>query len=763
MPTLGSYLKSKYISEQSEDSLLNYASGIYFNDLLNILHNVYITPNKSTRLVPKVLATQLQECYHHEGIRLIVQYLMEKNIENIVSIGCLNSPLNGIQFKGINSSLMFLESKSMELIREAIGVHNFLDLLLNTSALWKPSNVLIWGGYKTLPFNETKQKQRTVSVRNMLYKSIANGKHKPPVPETPKLLLGLIFDDISTTQCMKKPAKRYRKVYHHLKALHINYENQKHRFAYMVENICTTSNLSPSVSRDRIIKLIHVVTYKIIPLELFGTELNRTKIMRYVPKIINGTIHSRTEIHSIIHGIKLTEIDWVKPVSNLKLTKQEFSRARMMLSCFILWLFNHFICNFISCYFHVTNNSQDERLCFYRHHMWLKLTKKYMSKYFSEHLINQPDKINTFLSFSNNKDFIGRLSLHPKRETFRLIVKPFKGKFNDRVSFMTYRKRIVRPMNSILNKIRNNNSCSSVIDIVESIYKFKAQLLNSHDELPSIHALKFDAKNAYDSLPHDLIDEIVKERLNSFTEKDVIHVQLLQHMEPTGILRGQKLIVTDGTNSSTLFTNNAKRMPKLSADSHETFCFTKDQILSYVRSQYRQTCIHTKSRSYFRKVGVFQGFPLSGTLFNIVYDYLVSELYELVGYDPETIIIRLVDDFLVLSTHENLIKKIRRLISRKLGKYNLSANRQKTVMSSEFISFTGVSVDVKTLVCYKHLKDYNNSPLHASSFSTLYKQLTSYGRMWIRHTCLFDVDYTKSGVDGALSNFVALLKSLVYN
>lgn len=765
MSSLGCFINLKYATENNEDIFLRYASGIYYNDLSYILNNVYLTPNISSRSIPSILAIQLQECYHHEGIQLIVQYLIQNNIANALNVGYTSMSLESDNYKGFNSSFKFLVSKPLEIIKSAIGVHNFLDLILNTTAVWKPSNVVIWGDYTSTTFSDSKSPKHMVSTRNMLYKSIANRNHNPPIPETPLKLMELIFEDFSTERWNKNPIKRYRKVYRHIKTLFVTFKTKQQRLPYIVESICKKICLNESsvtVERHKIIELIHTVIYMVIPIEMFGTNSNRTKIMHHVSKLVNATISTSININLIVNDIKLADIDWLKPVSSLKMTKQEFLRARKLFSCFVLWLFNKFICNFMSSFFHVTNILQNERLVFYRHNIWQKITKKYMSKYFSDHLINQPDKVNSFLSISKNSDYIGKMSLHPKRDSFRLIVKPFKGRYNERISYLTYQKRIVRPMNSILNTIRNNNDCASVIDVVQQIYTYKKELLTVHDVLPPLYALKFDAKNAYDSLPHGLIDKVVKERLDFYTKGDSVYVQLFKQLDDNGVLRGRKLIVSDSLNDLDFFSNKEVKIPKVTVDSHETFCFTKPQILSYVRSQYKQTCIHTKFRSYFRKVGVFQGFPLSGTLFNLVYDYLVSELYELVGNDSETIILRLVDDFLVLSTQEEAIQKIKRLTARTLSKYNFKANRQKTTVSTEIVSFTGITIDVRHLVCYKQLQDYNNTPLLLSSFESLYKQLTNYGRMWIRHSCLFDTSLTKSGRVGARSNLLALLKSLVY-
>lgn len=767
MLSLKEYIQLKY-DNVSVDNLSQYSSGVDLTEVDHILNNVVVEQNSETKVIPQVLASQLQECYHIDGIYLIIEYLKNKGVHNVLNIGLLFDNSNRLPFKGINPAVELLKGRSFEVIKYAIGTVNFLDLILNTSTIWRPSNTVIWGSYKPYDSNN-KPIPSLISPRPMLYR-FGTPKQRDLFPNTAKGLLKVVLGADSFSLGSKVVKKRYRKVLMCFKNLLRNHQIHKYEYPYIVDQICKTDakgkeliNSTLFTKRSHIIDLIHTVIYKIVPTELFGTKENRTKIMRFVPKIINGTISLNIKVDVLLNYIKLTDVSWLKPRDSEKMTKHEFLKARKMFSSFLMWLFNDFICKLTQNFFYVTNGSQDQRLLFYKHHIWKKITKRYMSKYFAEHLRNQPDSFNSFESFERNRDYIGRLCLYPKKNTFRLIVKPFKGSREENIAYLTYQKRLVRPINKILNHIRENNDCVSVLDIVDSVYEYKSYMLKKYNEtLPQIYAFKFDAKNAYDSLPHDLINRIISEKLDAFTSSDKIYVQLYQNYEHEGRLKGRDHMISDSLDKLNLYNQENKRSHKPLVDLHETFTFTKYDILKYVKTQFKNTCIHTKSRSYFRDVGVFQGFPLSGTLFNIVYDNLVTELYKIVNNNPDTKIIRLVDDFLILSSNYNDILHVKKLMARPLEKYNLTTNRQKTVVSLDKISFTGISINVPTLTCFKDLKEYNNAPILTSSLKKLYATLLSYGKIWIRHSNLFDPSYDKSGEDGALFNFLILIRSLVY-
>jgi telomerase reverse transcriptase len=779
MPILREYLES--IKPGIDDSkYIEYCSGLFINELDHLLNNILIEEKSEEhqKPVPGILVSKLSCCYHNEAIDTLLDYMNNKNINNSLLLGQKVNEEGGnsmYTFKGFNSSIRLLKSKSFEIIKTIVGDEMFLNMILNTNAIWIPNKSLIWGDIKITKYNVLK-KPNCISVKGMLYVYSKNIKKTNPLPNKSWDILRKIFKQDALNDIKRKndPPKRFRKVFRLIKIMLMNHNSQMKTYPYIVDQICgnqkkTPNNFSFVTSKDRVIQFVMTIVYLIIPAELFGTSSNRAKIMRYIPTLINSTIHYRQPVQNLLLNIKINEINWLKPRNDIKLTKMEFIRAKKMFSSFLLWFFNIFVCKIIGAFFHVTGASQTNRLMFYRHHTWLKISKRYMSQYFKNHLVNAPDMKNSYESFKQNKDFIGSLNLQPKKNSFRLIVKPFRGTKAENIEYLVYKKRVLRPINLILNTIRLRNSCSSVIEIVNSIYAYKQSLLEKYNnKLPTIYAYKFDVKNAYDSLPHSIIDKVVRERLDSFTKNKTLYVQILQELHNDRTLKISRNIVVDALEKLYPFTQTEKIKKSFSnrkrvlVDVHETLNFTKSEIMEFVQKQYRNTCFHTRTRSYYRKIGVYQGFPISGTLFNMVYDSLVSELYEKVNQHSETKIIRLMDDFLVLSTDENNIHVIRKYTARCIKTYNLNINRLKTKITKSDLTFTGLSIDLTKLICYKKLADYNNSPIHVSSFKKLYQSLIRYIHLWVRGDGIFDPSNCKSELEGFKKNLFSLLKSILF-
>lgn len=776
MVILGNYIKTIH-PNFDHTSLIQYYSGLFTNEVELLLNNIIIEfkSDKERKPLPSILLSKFSCCYHNEAVDLLLQYLRDNKIFNVLLLG---ETFNGdsktdaiYKFKGYNSSIELLKSKGMEIIRKVLGDEHFLNILLNANVKWKVTNMLLCGGFRVLKFSKRKD-SLYITTRRMLHVYAKKLHKQRPIPDDSWSALRLILrsEKIHEQKSKNDPPKRLRKVYKLVKQMVNNHKSNMFEYPYIIDEICGcsydfSSNFSLATKKRDVITFLFTIIYKIIPVEFFGTKQNRVKIIRYIPILINSTTQYFQPVSNLLHKIKLNRINWLKPRNDVKMTKIEFLRAKRMFCAFLSWFFNSFVSKLIGAFFHVTEASQDNKMLFYRHHVWNKISKRYMSRYFTSHLTNEKDTKNSFESFSKNKDFIGGLCLQPKLNNFRLIVKPFKGNAIDTVAYLTYRKRILKPINQILNKVRLNNSCSSVIDIVNFVYNYKGKLLKRYNNiLPTIYAYKFDVKNAYDSLPHSIIDNTIKERLDSYTPKEEIYVQLYREVGKDNFLKSPRSIVVDSIEELNLFKSNS-RLPKrknTTVDLHETFKFTKTEILEFVRRQYRNTCFHTTSRSYFRKLGVYQGFPISGTLFNAVYDSLVVELYEMVHNDEETQVIRLMDDFLILSTKKSNIDIIRKYTARRVEKYNLNINRLKTEVTSSKLTFAGLTINIERLICYKSLKNYNNKPILVSTFAKLYKNLLKYVQLWLRGGSIFDPSSDKCELDGFKRNFFSLLKSIVF-
>ena len=127
--------------------------------------------------------------------------------------------------------------------------------------------------------------------------------------------------------------------------------------------------------------------------------------------------------------------------------------------------------------------------------------------------------------------------------------------------------------------------------------------------------------------------------------------------------------------------------------------------MAVIEEEMFHTALIHESKCYLRRRGVFQGCPLLATLCDVAYSDLVEE--RLLFLDEQSLLLRLADDFLVLSTDKQQIYYLYQLLKKDLFmSYGASANIAKTITNLhkpiDTILFVGIGVDTKSLYVWKN-------------------------------------------------------------
>lgn len=570
-----------------------------------------------------------------------------------------------------------------------------------------------------------------------------------------------------------KIPKRFKRLKPLIKRMILNHHQYEDKYSYIFESICLQSkivnlreNYKLTISKSLIIKFILVCIYRVIPLEIFGSKLNRTTIFKkLLPKFLDKTnMNKMTRID--IEKVKTNDIKWMKSNDNLKMTKIQFDSGKKMVKKIIKWIFEQYICKLLAAFCHVTQPAKGNKILFFSNSIWNQITKRYKSKYYKDKLIKSHSDDNSLKSFDLNNDYVGKLSILPKPVGFRLIVRPFRGNRDEKMNYLRYRKNVIKPINSILRAIRGSQLlCESVDEVIKEIYNFKKATIGSNG--PTF-AIKFDIKEAYDSLSHEQIEGVLQKKLNEFTLNEKIYVQYYNVVElpDNKLSRRQKLRVVDQLEKLDPSNSTSKN---LVVDKHETFEFTKKEILEIIRAQYSKTSFIKYNKqgrfTYTRKVGVFQGFPISGTLFNVIYDSVVDAIRQHIHMscgDAYFKIVRLVDDFLILSREEKVCLEVKKLVCRDFTPFKVKINRQKTLMSKENMEFVGLKINLLNLTCSKDVNQYNLEPIRTLSTSRVLKMLMNYmdSRLMSSMDTLFKVDFNGNAV--VKFNITSLIQAILW-
>lgn len=752
-----------------------------------------------------VLKNQDKELGYTEYIDNLIKYMLNNKINNALTLGFTdglkNNVSSSINSRDKNFNSIILKNNIFKIIRSVIGDSNFLKLIFHNNAILKKNlNFVLFGPipkrkqiFKKNMRNDYKEGfkcHNLISLNRMLYANKSMAQYNDPIGESYEIFIRQVFMN-KNNRWFKNLPKKFPLIFKLFSNIYKNHDSLKYSYSYIFDSVCCdddgddknnnnetqvqTDIIKSQTSKKKIIKFIIIIISKIFPVEVFGDSINFQIIISRISQYINRSkINNFMKISDIIKNIKLNNIQWIrntnKKTENRNQNKFEFERSKEFFSRFIYFLFNKFINSLICLFFHVSEISQTHNLIYFKHNIWNKLIKNFENRFFNNNLKLVTDSNrchNKLYNFNHNTHLIGKMKILPKlNNDFRIIVKP--NRFNSNSNDIDYNNMVnfeIKPILKILkyqNRIHlqkkidcQGKAIYNVNDLPSIIHKYKKQLFNEYgiSTLPEIFVLKFDAKNCYDSIP---VNEILNKIDDLFpNENQMFYTRYINNIDSYKIQGNnnnsfkKKLIMLNKPNIDNFDSNKEEKLNKndnsvktsLVYDNAKTVAFNKEKIKKIIEYQLFNSAIYKNNKTYIRKDGLFQGYPLSGALCDILYDSIELKFLKILNESDNeepigknnNCLIRIADDFLILSDNYHSINKLKRLVSRRIDKFNFTVNRLKTInnfsdksidkvcaaMSS--INFCGYNIDLTDLSIIKSFESFNSYPFksHINTFNKL--------------------------------------------
>ncbi|KAG7771262.1 hypothetical protein KL931_000960 [Ogataea haglerorum] len=684
------------------------------DDFMPLIHDLFETRwHETERKIEiervrdhKVPLSLVKPNYNHEElIDILIKHLADNHYENALINGLVTGDDLGVAntygFKGRNVVTNLLKSPEFRLIHTIIGTETFLDLLINHTA--RMDNVYLWGELNECNY-KSQCRSSQLNIRNILYSEIWSLQRLDPLPESASLI-----NDVFRTKNTCYPKLEF--LLESMRTYHMNHQPD---YPYILDSICPEpknikTNFDLAVEKPCVIKFVTIVLEKIMPKELFGSPHNKSVLFKKIAEVLSSHKKDSIYVCNVAKNFRITDINWLVP--GRKMSKHEFMKAQNTWLQFIWWFFNSMLFKLVASFFHVTDISQSFELLYYRHDTWRRISKEFKDKYYGLFLQRKPQNLNSYFTYAKNDDFIGSLKLLPKAHDFRFITMPFRGSGKSVFEYMDRYKNEVRIANLVLSHKRKKNCINSVSDLPCELLKYKNQISGS------VYAIKFDIRQAYDTLPRKLILPLISELLKEIPETFQFHIEryfVLSAPTAAGKRKRRKLSVLKGYENTTV-------SDKVLTHANSPSVLKKSEIMKIVEQQLEHAALLSSSDTFHRKRGVFQGFPLSGIFCEIVYDKLTEYLLSLGRGNVK--IIRLADDFLILTTKMDILAKYQKLIEKRIPEFDVLVNKQKSVVSEDTVDFLGTTINLKTLSVTKNLVSYDLTPVRVLSFKALYSTL----------------------------------------
>uniref|UniRef100_UPI00358E34BD telomerase reverse transcriptase n=1 Tax=Myxine glutinosa TaxID=7769 RepID=UPI00358E34BD len=435
---------------------------------------------------------------------------------------------------------------------------------------------------------------------------------------------------------------------------------------------------------------LRAILLRVLPMEAWGSPHNRRRFLRILKTCLGlGRLES-LGIKELCHGMRVNDCSWLQ-LGHRRVSPIEHCKREETLQKFFTWVMQDFVMVLLSSFFYITETMfQKNKIFFYRKNVWCHLHSIAMRQYLSKGML-KPIAVEERKVLRRARDpEVSRLRFVPKRKGFRPILKsPVTGKLLNKEARNL--KNEIQSLFDILNyKVAQTPELlgSSVLGL-DAVFcrwrDFATHWRNSGSQKP-LYFVKVDVEGAYDSIPQRKVFEVVSNMLKSGK-----HNAYLRRHYATIWATSQGALHRSFTNNVSSLKDFLPMIKEFVSDLqirtslrnaivveqglHEK---SSSDLFTCFQKMYN-TVISIGQKSYLRCCGVPQGSQLSALLCSACYAEMEHKFFP--DIDRDGFIIRLIDDFLLVTPHVHLATYFLRTLLSGVPEYGCRCSIQKTVVN----------------------------------------------------------------------------------
>ncbi|EDP48298.1 Telomerase reverse transcriptase [Aspergillus fumigatus] len=517
------------------------------------------------------------------------------------------------------------------------------------------------------------------------------------------------------------------------------------------QNLMDYATPSSSVSA-----FCRAVLRKLIPPQFYGIgqyqKSNQEIIFSHVDRFIRMRRFESLSLHEVCKGIKITSIPWLdysrhqhqESLPGRKLSLSDLHKRTELLHEFIYYIFDSILIPLIRSNFYVTESQiYRNQLFYFRHDVWRHLTLQPLAT-FKTTLFEEMKRADAERRLCGRSLGYSSLRLLPKTTGVRPILnlrrRNLQPGWAGKAPFLG--PSINSTMTPIFNVLkyetaRNPASLGSTLSFVGEIHtrlkSFKERLSQSHssDRRQRLYFVKLDIQSCFDTIPQKELIPLVESLFSEEGYQIGKHVEVrppdefssmwpVQESQQSKALRkyvGRAAPVSKAQALTDAITDGgiSHRRNTVFVDTPAHKEYSGDYLLDLLDEHIRYNLVKV-GRKYFRqRNGIPQGSILSSVLCNLFYAQMERE--SLSFLDPsEAVLLRLVDDFLLITINSNLAMRFLQVMLKGQPKYGISINPAKSLVNfsamvdgvqiprlegSHLFPYCGSLIDTRTLEIYR--------------------------------------------------------------
>ncbi|KAI5373794.1 hypothetical protein J4E82_007473 [Alternaria postmessia] len=361
--------------------------------------------------------------------------------------------------------------------------------------------------------------------------------------------------------------------------------------------------------------------------------------------------------------IEITKIAWLRPPGHnddTKISNSDMSKRTEMFLEFVYWLFDSFLIPLVRTNFHVTeSNAHRNRLFYFRHDVWRLLAEPALLELRTNMFEEMPTESTERLLSARQLGF-SNIRLLPKRQGFRTIMN-----LKRRQQVMRYGTTMLgRSINAVMTPAFNaiTYEKSRLLRMIDSLMSIQAYKTGKHVEISPLPPLqRLDGKHV-DPMP---------------LKKYIPHTDAATDITPFNQLVQDRLA---GKKANTIFVNTDLQR-------HET----KDDLMQLLQEHIERNVVKIGKRFYRQKTGIPQGSVLSSILCNFFYAQLERDVLGF-ALDDDSLLLRLLDDFLLISINEEYARRFVRVMHNDHPEYGVVIKPSKSLANFDVMTEEGTRI-----------------------------------------------------------------------
>ncbi|OAL28381.1 hypothetical protein AYO20_09498 [Fonsecaea nubica] len=497
-------------------------------------------------------------------------------------------------------------------------------------------------------------------------------------------------------------------------------------------NDADSSFLPHSTPLARVSAFCRSVICHLLPRDTFGSGLrgqqNHQLMMNRIDEFVRMRRFESLSLHETVQGINVRSISWLSGPKCLeqRISRSDFVKRLEVFHEFVYYVFDSLLIPIIRAHFYITESSTHRhRLFYFRQDIWRKLSEPTLatlrlSMYAPIRSAEARRKLQSrALGYSH-------LRLLPKDQGARPIMnlrrRQPKLAGGTRLLGDSINTQLA-PIFQVLNFERGRSptplgsALLSVGDIYGKLTDFKRVLRPES----TLFFVKVDIKSCFDTIPQQPLLQIASSLLQETSYRTTKHLEIKStnpgQRTGQGDLRRRFAGVARPTDTRAVL-SEASVSSLASGKRHVVFADTgnnriwgRDSLLNLLQNHVCDSMVKI-GKKYMKQIeGIPQGSILSSLLCS--YFYGAFERNELGFLVPEScLLLRLIDDFLLITTDDNLGRRFLEVMVSGDEHYGIQVNAEKSLVNfdvmingqkvprvhgSNFFPYCGLGIHMKTL------------------------------------------------------------------